>query len=350
MRAGAHRVVVAGGICRDTRQERFSNSRMELQRSSGIVRFTPPRFPAGGSARCVRVRDWLAAAGQSWWQVLPLNPPDGLGSPYAGESAFAAWKGLLDPAPRSRRATEPPSVAQRLLDRGLGPPRRHDRRPVRFEREWSALRATPASASASSASRSTSRRGERRPPPIPSSSSTASSRAPRRTSSGRWDALGNPLFDWDAVARGYRWWIERLRRAFALYDLARIDHFRGFAALGDPGGHELDARTGHWLTGPGEALFRAAAAELGELPVIAEDLGLITPDVEELRDALGFPGMAVLLWAFQEQPDNPHALENHRCARSSTRRRTTRRRCVSTGRTRSWQLIEYAPPRARPWR
>ena len=125
---------------------------------------------------------------------------------------------------------------------------------------------------------------------------------------------GNPLFDWDAVARdGYRWWIERLRRSFALFDLARIDHFRGFAAFwAIPEGDELDARTGHWLPGPGEALFRAAERELGELPVIAEDLGLITPDVEELRDALGFPGMAVLLWAFQEPPDNPHALENHR--------------------------------------
>ena len=101
---------------------------------------------------------------------------------------------------------------------------------------------------------------------------------------------------------------------FALYDLVRIDHFRGFAAFWaiPEGEHELDARTGHWLPGPGAALFHAAERELGELPVIAEDLGVITPDVEQLRDSLGFPGMAVLLWAFNDEADNPHALENHR--------------------------------------
>ena len=126
---------------------------------------------------------------------------------------------------------------------------------------------------------------------------------------------GNPLFDWDVLAeQGYRWWIERLRRTFALYDLARIDHFRGFAAFWaiPKGPDELDARTGQWLPGPGEAVFRAAEAELGELPVIAEDLGVITKDVEALRDTLGFPGMVVLLWAFQGPAGNPHRLENHR--------------------------------------
>ena len=114
--------------------------------------------------------------------------------------------------------------------------------------------------------------------------------------------------------QGYRWWIERLRRTFSLYDLARIDHFRGFAAFWaiPEGPDELDARTGRWLPGPGESVFRAAEAELGELPVIAEDLGVITKDVEELRDALGFPGMVVLLWAFQGPASNPHRLENHR--------------------------------------
>ena len=126
---------------------------------------------------------------------------------------------------------------------------------------------------------------------------------------------GNPLFDWDAVAKdGYRWWIERLRRTLDLFDLTRLDHFRGFAEFWAIPEAELDARTGHWLPGPGEALFRAAEAELGPLPVIAEDLGLITPDVEELRDALGFPGMVVLLWALERKaaPDSPHRFENHR--------------------------------------
>ncbi len=126
---------------------------------------------------------------------------------------------------------------------------------------------------------------------------------------------GNPLFDWDAVAKdGYRWWIERLRRTLALFDLTRIDHFRGFADFWAIPEGELDARTGHWLPGPREPLFRAAEAELGPLPVIAEDLGVITPDVEELRDALGFPGMVVMLWAVRptENLDSPHRFENHR--------------------------------------
>ncbi|MGZ8782778.1 MAG: 4-alpha-glucanotransferase, partial [Gaiellaceae bacterium] len=123
---------------------------------------------------------------------------------------------------------------------------------------------------------------------------------------------GNPLFDWDAVAAdGYRWWIERMRRTLALHDLTRIDHFRGFAEFWAIPETTTDAREGHWLPGPGEPLFRALEAELGPLPVLAEDLGLITPDVVELREKLGFPGMVVIVWAFQGPKENPHRLENH---------------------------------------
>jgi 4-alpha-glucanotransferase len=125
---------------------------------------------------------------------------------------------------------------------------------------------------------------------------------------------GNPLFDWDALARqGYGWWKERLRHTLDLFDLVRIDHFRGFAAFWAIPADTKDARKGRWLPGPGAAVFRAAAEDLGDdLPVIAEDLGLITPDVIALRDELGFPGMVVLLWAFQRAKANPHRLENHR--------------------------------------
>jgi 4-alpha-glucanotransferase len=124
---------------------------------------------------------------------------------------------------------------------------------------------------------------------------------------------GNPLYDWGALAReGYRWWIERMRRTLGLVDVFRIDHFRGFAAYWAVPAAAETAREGHWLPGPGAAVFRAAERELGELPVIVEDLGLITADVDELRDELGFPGMVVLLWAFEGPPDNPHRLENHR--------------------------------------
>ena len=123
---------------------------------------------------------------------------------------------------------------------------------------------------------------------------------------------GNPLYDWEALARdGYRWWTERFRRTFALFDLARVDHFRGFAAYWAIPSDETDARRGRWRPGPGAAPFRAAEAELGPLPVVAENLGVITPDVEELRRSLGFPGMVVLQWAFDGPSDNPHRPENH---------------------------------------
>ena len=123
---------------------------------------------------------------------------------------------------------------------------------------------------------------------------------------------GNPLYDWTFAARsGYRWWIERMRRVLDLVDVFRIDHFRAFAAYWTVPAGAATARHGWWSPGPGEAPFRAAEAVLGPLPVIAEDLGLITPDVHVLRDRLGFPGMAVLLWSFDGPPDSPHRLENH---------------------------------------
>jgi 4-alpha-glucanotransferase len=114
---------------------------------------------------------------------------------------------------------------------------------------------------------------------------------------------GNPLYDWQRLREaGYDWWVQRFRHNLAQFDLVRIDHFRGFAAAwGVPAGQRT-ARQGTWIPGPGEDLFRVLRAELGKLPVIAEDLGLITPDVERLRRRLGFPGMRVLQFAFGEKP------------------------------------------------
>ena len=264
--------------------------------------------------------DWLAAAGQSWWQVLPLGPPDDVGSPYAASSAFAGWNGFLaEPdAPVSRRelAAYRRANAYWIADWERAGGSGADQ--VRFDREWSALREYAGE------------RGVRLIGDVPIYVAQDSvdhvthpelflkgalAGAPPDKLGPRGQHWGNPLFDWDAVAgQGYRWWIERLRRTFSLYDLARIDHFRGFAAFWaiPEGPDELDARSGRWLPGPGESVFRAVEAELGELPVIAEDLGVITKDVEVLRDALGFPGMVVLLWAFQGPASNPHRLENHR--------------------------------------
>ena len=116
------------------------------------------------------------------------------------------------------------------------------------------------------------------------------------TTGQRW---GNPLYRWDVhEAEGYAWWIARLRHAFTLVDVLRIDHFRGFAAYWEIPAADPTAEHGRWVPGPGSRLFDAAVAALGPRPIIAEDLGLITPDVDALRDELGFPGMRILQFAF----------------------------------------------------
>ena len=125
----------------------------------------------------------------------------------------------------------------------------------------------------------------------------------------RW---GNPLYRWDAhAAEGYAWWVARVKHALETFDLLRIDHFRGFAAYWRIPMHEATAVHGEWLPGPGAALFEAMERELGSLPIVAEDLGVITPDVEELRRRFRFPGMKVLQFAWSGDIDNPHLPHNH---------------------------------------
>jgi 4-alpha-glucanotransferase len=110
---------------------------------------------------------------------------------------------------------------------------------------------------------------------------------------------GNPLYRWDALARtGYAWWIDRFRAVLALVDLVRLDHFRGFEAFWEVPGDAETAVAGRWVEGPGAALFEALREALGELPIVAENLGVITPEVEALRETFGFPGMAILQFAF----------------------------------------------------
>lgn len=125
----------------------------------------------------------------------------------------------------------------------------------------------------------------------------------------RW---GNPLYRWEAHAReGYAWWIERVRRIFELVDIVRIDHFRGFAGYWEIPASEPTAVHGRWAPGPGEPLFRAVSKALGPLPIIAEDLGVITPDVEALRKALDFPGMRILHFAWGAGEHNPYLPHNY---------------------------------------
>ncbi len=117
---------------------------------------------------------------------------------------------------------------------------------------------------------------------------------------------GNPIYRWDALAKdGYRWWLDRFRATFAMVDMIRLDHFRGFEAYWEVPATESTAVNGKWVKGPGAALFRAAKAELGDLPFVAENLGVITAEVEAIREEFGFPGMAVLQFAFGTDPQAP---------------------------------------------
>jgi 4-alpha-glucanotransferase len=122
---------------------------------------------------------------------------------------------------------------------------------------------------------------------------------------------GNPLYRWDVMAKdGYAWWIARFRSALQLVDVVRLDHFRGFEACWAVPAGEVTAMNGKWVQGPGRDLFRAVEQALGPVPMIAEDLGLITPEVEALREELGFPGMKVLQFAFSGDPDQPYLPHN----------------------------------------
>jgi 4-alpha-glucanotransferase len=338
---------------------------VNLERSAGIL-LHPTSLPSGRLDReAYRFVDWLAAAGQSWWQVLPLGPPDEFRSPYRSPSAFAASPQLL-------ARPEAPVTAGKLEDFVA----RHPfwtgswacfaggaaiADQVRFEREWGALRAYAAE------------RGVRLIGDVPIYVSNAGADhegwpelfargevagAPPDALSANGQRWGNPLYDWPAHrATGYRWWRERFLRMFELFDLCRIDHFRGFVSYWAIPERNRTAKNGRWRPGPGAELFHAVGRELGDLRLIAEDLGHITPPVYRLRDALGLPGMVVLLWAFRPNRRNPHRLENHRVnsvAYTSTHDTATavgwfeslgRRQQAATGldpRRPHWGLIQLA--------
>jgi len=129
----------------------------------------------------------------------------------------------------------------------------------------------------------------------------------------RW---GNPVYDWKAMRQdGYAWWVDRIRTALNQVDIVRIDHFRGFAAAWMVPGHDDVAINGYWEIAPGGEIFSAIRRALGDVPFIIEDLGVITPDVVSLREIFGFPGMNVLQFAFDGDPENVYL--PHRYVRNS---------------------------------
>ncbi len=289
------------------------------RRSSGVLLHITS-LPGGRlGADAYEFVDWLEAAGQSWWQVLPLGPPDAFGSPYTSSSAFAGWRGLLaEPDARVSR-TELESFRARHSywaddwEAYAGPGALADQ--VRFEREWLDLR------------RYAARRGVRLigDLPIYVAEESADVRAhPELFAEGLvagaapdvshpdGQLWGQPVYDWRAMRRqGYRWWIERFRRTLELVDGARIDHFRGFVAYWAVPVGATSPLEGRWHRGPGADLFRAVEAELGRLPLVAEDLGIITPAVDRLRAQLGLLGMRIVGRGFVKRHRHRHAVAAH---------------------------------------
>jgi len=123
---------------------------------------------------------------------------------------------------------------------------------------------------------------------------------------------GNPLYNWEIHARNdFAWWIQRIRAVLDLVDIIRLDHFRGFAGYWEVPAREKTAVKGRWVNGPGESFFEVVSVPFGDLPIIAEDLGEITPDVVAMRDRFDLPGMKIVQFAFHGDPDEPFLPHNH---------------------------------------
>lgn len=292
----------------------------QLPRSSG-VQLHITSLPGGRLGReAYGFVDWLHAAGQSWWQLLPLGPPDRHNSPYKAHSAFAAWPALLGSPRAGVTRGELADFRRRQefwipgWERYAGSGAVEDQ--IRFDREWASLRAyaqergirllgdvaiyvAPGSAD------------HRAYPKLFQRGLVAG--VPPDSFSETGQLWGNPLYDWAAIKRRrYDWWVQRLRRALELFDVARLDHFRGFVSYWAVPSRSKTASPGRWRRGPGRALFDVVKRELGGLPFVAEDLGVITEPVRRLRDSLALPGMIVLQLGFEpRERSSPHRFENH---------------------------------------
>jgi 4-alpha-glucanotransferase len=301
--------------------------------------------------------DWLAQAGFSVWQFLPVGPTGSDGSPYWVRSDAAGNPNFLDPeemppldgadfaafvessrdwledyacfeALCARHAGVPwwdwsaeyrdrePAAMQALAHELAEPVRHIKQAQFAFAWQWARLRAH-------ARARGVRLFGDLPFYVSPDSAETWSQRAQFQLDErGRARAVagvppdyfshtgqlwGNPLYDWDLMRRdGFAFWRARVRRQLARMDLLRLDHFRALAAHWAVPAGAPDARAGKWMRTPGRALLATLSEELGALPLVAEDLGVITPDVEDLCREFALPGMRVLQFAFDGNSDNPH--------------------------------------------
>ena len=388
---------------------------MKAHRTAGVVLHPtslPSRFGIGDlGPTAAAYAEWLAGAGASWWQVLPLHPPGPGDSPYSAISTFAGnellispdllvedgvlseaevaevpglpseWVeydevkpfkiGLLRRAYLRYRDTQPPKLVRQLstfrdkhrhwlsdyaLFRAIrdgfdGAPWYEWPRPLAmrqpqaliewmqehrqevdfvefcqffFFRQWTALHDwaremgvgifgdVPIFVAGDSADVWANPElflldAERRP--------TVVAGVPPDYFSETGQLWGNPLYNWEQMAAdGFSWWIARLRHTLELVDLVRLDHFRGFVSYWEVTAGAENAVHGCWQPGPGRPFFDAVHSALGALPLVAEDLGEITPDVLALRKELGIPGMAILHFAFSPEPRStfiPYALDRN---------------------------------------
>jgi 4-alpha-glucanotransferase len=315
-----------------------------------------------------RFADWLAAEGMRIWQVLPLGPVGYGESPYQLFSAFAgnpmlisleelgvdveapefeagqvefervvpwktealrrAWNGRRVEAGPEWLGTFAHFMALKVANGGVAwtdwdPKVQADAEEIEFQkflqveftRQWCRLKGYCAE------------RGIRMMGDIPIYVAKDSADVWAQPELFRFDVVagvppdyfsatgqlwGNPIYRWDRMAEdGYAWWIERMRASLEMFDLARMDHFRGFEAYWEVPAGEATAVNGRWVKGPGAALFRAVEKALGRLPIVAENLGVITPEVEAIREEFGFPGMAVLQFGFGKDPQAPTFLPHN---------------------------------------
>jgi 4-alpha-glucanotransferase len=268
------------------------------------------RFSAGRAPALARSFDEFRATHASWLddyaRFMALKTASG----------GAAWNDW-DPAIRDR---EPAALAS--ADQRLAPAIDRERfAQFLFEHQWQALRAhagslgirvfgdIPIFVAPDSADVWAHREGFRL---APDGTPAVMAGVPPDYFSATGQLWGNPLYQWDRMAAdGYTWWIARLRSVFARVDMVRLDHFRGFEAFWEIPAGSATAVTGRWAPGPGAPFLAALREAFGALPIVAEDLGVVTPEVEALRDTFDLPGMKVLQFAFADDDRNPFLPHHH---------------------------------------